>query len=68
MLSLGGVLWCESTKAPFIYLHLFFSNDFFSTKIYDKRDNFDFEIVNFPFLDGDVRRSTSYWVYISQLI
>ena len=30
--------------------------------------NFDFEIVNFPFLDGDVPRSTSYAVYISQLI
>ena len=40
-----------------------------STKIYDTRDNFDFEIVNFPFLDGDnVPRSTSYRVYISQLI
>ena len=24
------------------------------TKIYDKRDDFDFDIVNFPFLDGDV--------------
>ena len=30
--------------------------------------NFDFEFVNFPFLDGDVPRSTSYGVYISQLI
>ena len=39
-----------------------------STKIYDKRDDFDFEIVNFPFLDGDVPRSTSYGVCISQLI
>ena len=29
---------------------------------------FDFEIVNFPFLDGDVPRFTSYGVYISQLI
>ena len=38
------------------------------TKIYDKRDDFNFEIVNFPFLDGDVPRSTSYRVYISQLI
>ena len=36
--------------------------------MYDKRDDFDFEIVNFPFLDGDVPRSTSYGVYISQLI
>ena len=38
------------------------------SKIYDKRDDFDFEIVNFPFLDGDDPRSTSYGVYISQLI
>ena len=28
----------------------------------------DYDIVNFPFLDGDVPRSTSYGVYISQLI
>ena len=35
------------------------------TKIYDKRDDFDFDIVNFPFLDGDVPRSASYGVYIS---
>ena len=35
---------------------------------YDKHDDFDFEIVRFPFLDGDVPRSTSYGVYISQLI
>ena len=41
---------------------------FVSCKIYDKRDDFDFEIVNFPFLDGDVRRAASYAVYISQLI
>ena len=26
--------------------------------IYDKRDNFNFEKVNFPFLDGDVPRCT----------
>ena len=43
------------------------SNDINSSKIYDKRDDFDFEIVNFPFLDGDVPRSTSYRVNISQL-
>ena len=49
-------------------MHLSISNDIVSTKIYDKRDDFDFEIVNFPYLDGDVPRSTSYGVYISQLI
>ena len=49
-------------------LHLSISNGFVLSKIYDKRDDFDFDIVNFPFLDGDVPRSTSYRVYISQLI
>ena len=44
------------------------SYDIVSTKIYDKRDDFNFEIVNFLFLDGDVPRSTSCGVYISQLI
>ena len=39
-----------------------------STKIYAKRDNFDFDIVIFPFLDGDLPRSTLYEVFISQLI
>ena len=43
-------------------------NDIVSKKIYDKRDNFNFDIVNFPFLDGDVPRRPSYGVYISQLI
>ena len=56
------------TEAPFLDLHLSISNGFVSSKIYDKRDDFDFDIVNFPFLDGDVPRSSSYGVYISQLI
>ena len=47
----------SDTKAAFLDLHLSISNDIVSTKIYDKRDDFDFEIVNFPFLDGDVPRS-----------
>ena len=56
----------SDTEAAFLDLHL--SIIIVSTKIYDKRDDFDFEIVNFPFSDGDVPRSTSYGVYISQLI
>ena len=49
-------------------MRLTISNDIVSTKIYDKRDDFDFEIINFPLLDGGVPRSTSYKGYISQLI
>ena len=58
----------SDTEAPFLDLNLCISNDTVSTKIYDKRDDFDFDIVNFPFLDEDVPRRTSYGVYISQFI
>ena len=56
----------SDTEAPLLDLNLCISNGTVSTKIYDKRD--DFDIVNFPFLDGDVPRRTSYGVYVSQLI
>ena len=58
----------SDTEASFLDLHLSILDDFVKTKIYNKRDDFDFDIVNFPFLDGDVSLSTSYGVYISQLI
>ena len=58
----------SDAEAAFLDLHLSISNDIVSTKIYDKRDDFDFEIVNFPFLDGDVPRSASYGVYVSRLV
>ena len=58
----------SDTKATFLDLHLSISIDIVSTQIYNKRDDFDYEIVNFPFLDGDAPCSTSYGVYISQLI
>ena len=50
--------YTNDTKAAFLDLHFSISYDIV----------FDFEIFNFPFLDGDVPRSTSYGVYISQLI
>ena len=58
----------SETEAPFLDLNLSITNGIVSSKIYDKRDDFNFEIVNFPFLDGDVPRSPSYGVYITQLI
>ena len=58
----------SDTEAPFLDLNLLMTNGIVSSKIYDKRDDFNFEIVNLPFLDGDVPRSPSYGVYISQII
>ena len=56
------------TSVSFLDLDLNISNDIVTSKVYDKRDDFDFQIVNYPYLDGDVPRATSYGVYISQLI
>ena len=58
----------SDTEAAFLDLNFSISNGTVFTKIHDKRDDFDFDILNFPFLDGDVPRRTSYGVYISQLI
>ena len=55
----------SDTEAAFLDLNLSSHND---TKIYDKRNDFNFDIANFPFLDGDVTRCPSYGEYISQLI
>ena len=49
-------------------LHLSISKGFVSSTMYDKRDDFAFDIVFFPFWDADVPSRVSYGVYISQLI
>ena len=56
------------TEAPLSNLHLSIADGFVSSKIYDKRDDIDFDKVNFPFLDCDVPRRASYGVYISHFI
>ena len=58
----------SDTEASFLYLHLSILDGFVKIKIYDKRDNFDFDIGIFSFLDDDVPLSTIYGVCISQLI
>ena len=55
----------SDTKSAFLDLSI--HNDTVSTKIYDKRDDFDFDFLNFPFLYGDVPRRPSYGVYIENI-
>ena len=57
--------YTSDTEAAFLDLHLSISNDIVSTNIYDKRGDFDFEIVNFPFLDGDVPHYILLSLYLS---
>ena len=57
----------SDTKDSYLDLHLFLDG-FVSSKICDNPNDFDFDIVIFPFLDSDVPRTTFYGVYISPLI
>ena len=58
----------SDTEVSFLVFYISIWDGFVEAKIFDKRDDFDFDIVNLPFLHCDVPRSTSYGVYISQLI
>ena len=58
----------SDTEATFLDLNLSISDGFVKTKFFNKRNDFDFDIVNFPFLDGDIPCSTSCCVYISELL
>jgi len=57
------------TSASYLDLHL--ANDsegWLRTQLYDKRDDFNFPIVNFPFICSNIPVAPAYGVYISQLI
>jgi hypothetical protein len=58
-----------ASSASFLDLLLDFDDSGqLSTKIYDKRDDFNFKIINFPNICSNISDSHAYGVYISQLI
>ena len=58
-----------ASSASFLDLyHEFDDSTQISTKIYDKRDDFNFKIINFPNMCSNIPASPAYGVYISQLI
>jgi hypothetical protein len=57
-----------ASSASFLDLYLEFDdNGQLSTKIYDKWDDFNFKIINFPNMCSNIPASPAYGVYISQL-
>jgi hypothetical protein len=56
-------------SASYLDIHLeIVSEGLLRTKLYDKRDDFNFPIVNFPFIYSNIPAAPAYGVYISQLI
>ena len=59
----------SNTSASYLDLLLSIGKDGqLHTSIYDKRDDFNFHITNFPFLSSNIPTSPAYGVFISQLI
>ena len=63
----------ETTESTLVasYLDLLFTRDVnnnITTKLYYKRDEFGFHIVNFPFMSSNIPSAPAYGVYASQLI
>ena len=62
-------VFTSNCPASFLDLYLEFDDSGqLSTKIYDKRDDFNFKIINFPNMCSNIPASPAYGVYISQLI
>ena len=59
----------SNTSASYLDILLSISdNGHLNTSLYDKRDDFNFNITNFPFMCSNIPSSPAYGVFISQLI
>ena len=56
------------TAASSSEFYLYIDNGKLTTRLYDKRDDFNFPIVNFPVLSSNIPSAPAYGVYVSQLI
>ena len=58
----------ETSPSSYLDCYLYIDNGKLTTRLYDKRDDFNFPIVNFPFLSSNIPSASAYGVYVSQLI
>lgn len=58
----------DGMSAPFLDLQIDIKDHIISTSIFDKRDGFDFPIVNFPTLSGNIPCKSSYGVFTGELV
>ena len=58
----------DGKSTHFLDLNIVINDGFISTSIYDKRDSFDFPIVNFPFLNSNIPKKIGNGVFIGELV
>ena len=57
-----------AASSSFLDCYLYIDNGKLATRLYDKRDDFNFPVVNFPLLSSNIPSAPAYGVYVSQLI
>ena len=58
----------SSTSLSYLDVLVSIDKGKYSTDVYDKRDGFNFNIVNFPHMCSNIPSKPAYGVYISQLV
>ena len=58
----------DGGSCPFLDLQVTITDSIISTSIYDKRDAFQFPIVNFPTLTANIPQKSSYSVFTGELV
>ena len=57
-----------TASSSYLDCYLYIDNGKLATWLYDKRDDFNFPTVNFPFMGSNIPSAPAYGVYVSQLI
>ena len=57
-----------AASSSYLDCYLYIDNGKLTTRLYEKRDDFNFPIVNFPLLSNNILSAPAYGVYVSQLI
>ena len=55
-------------KTNFLDLTISIHREKFCVILLDKKDDYSFEVINYPFLNGNISKNQSYSVFISQLV
>ena len=59
----------DGKSTHFLDLNITIEEDnIISTSIFDKRDDFNFPIINFPHLDDNIPKNSEYGVFIGELV